>query len=183
MDWSHEDALHLCGDATVSKVGLLRHKTIPAVLQIRKKKKQSLRKDQGLKGSPGSMAEQGLKAGVGTSPWHTGRRAHSIKMDLSFFPRSVKARQVLSDTPEALSRPLGCNSRPAVVSFSCQPGVLCGQCRKRPQVLGGRDGGGGGWGWCGEEEGEGREWARPSAHLCMRSCSSRCLRISGNCFS
>ena len=47
------------------------------------------------------------KAGVGTSPWHTGRRAHSIKMDLSFFPRSVKARQVLSDTPEALTRPLG----------------------------------------------------------------------------
>lgn len=24
---------------------------------------------------------------------------------------------------------------------------------------------------------------RPPAHLCMRSCSSRCLRISGNCFS
>lgn len=75
MDWGHEDALHLCGDATVSKVGLLRHKTIPAVLQIRKKQKQkqSLRKDQGLKGSPGSMAEQGLKAGVGTSPTQASR--------------------------------------------------------------------------------------------------------------
>ena len=52
------------------------------------------------------------KAGVGTSPWHTRRRAHSIKMDLSFFPRSVKARQVLSDTPKDLTRPLACNSRP-----------------------------------------------------------------------
>ena len=68
VDRGHEDALYLCGDAMVPQVGLLRCKTIPAVLQIRKKPKQSLRKDQGLKGSPGSMAEQGLKAGVGTSP-------------------------------------------------------------------------------------------------------------------
>lgn len=58
------------------------------------------------------------KAGVGTSPWHTRRRAHSIKMDLSFFPRSVKARQVLSDTPKDLTRPLACNSRPCCAFLS-----------------------------------------------------------------
>ena len=73
VDRGHEDALYLCGDAMVPQVGLLRRKTIPAVFQIRKKPKQSLRKDQGLKGSPGSMAEQGLKAGVGTSPTQASR--------------------------------------------------------------------------------------------------------------
>jgi hypothetical protein len=73
VDGGHEDALYLCGDDIVPQVGLLRHKTIPAVLQIRKKPKQSLRKDQGLKGSPGPMADQGLKVGVGTSPTQVSR--------------------------------------------------------------------------------------------------------------
>lgn len=104
------------------------------------------------------------------------------QMDLSFFPRSVKSRQVLSDTPKDLTWPLGCNSRPCcafLLHASQGSSVDSGAGGPRSweagkEVVAGR---------CGEEEGERCEWARSSAHLCMRSCSSRCLRISGNCFS
>lgn len=49
---------------------------------------------------------------AGYQPMAYQKESSLHQMDLSFFPRSVKSRQVLSDTPKDLTRPLGCNSRP-----------------------------------------------------------------------
>lgn len=95
------------------------------------------------------------------------RKESTIK---SSFQIRVKARQAPRDTSKGLRQPPGLPvGHPAVLWWHGGHASSAGSASSRP----------GYW----EVGKEVRGGGQPHAHLCMRSCSSRCLRISGNCFS
>lgn len=109
----------------------------------------------------------------------TARRKESLLHQSIFkFQISIKTKQALSDSSKDLMWPLCRRWRPCCAfRFTPATALLLTRVLEAPWRNGvvGR--------WEKEESRKGGIHAPAPAHLCMRSCSSRCLRISGNCFS